>query len=202
MHLAKNSNSNHRIDFPHFYAKRKKIGGTERLRSLNPGKATAIAMSTCPIIVHFIWCGVWIWVRSKDAQNWLAQTSLSHVLCLLLEIVSQYFDLIVNVKWVLYFPFNTFTPFLPAVIFLIDHSINWLIKIVICNVLCCYIWWPLMCSFVRWFEPFPVKRDYDQDDSLVLSCYTVSIIPLYHGTITNSSLNISTLSYYLSSLFN
>ena len=45
-------------------------------------------MAICPIIVHFstliaraldayvAWCGMWICVRSKDAQKQLARTSL------------------------------------------------------------------------------------------------------------------------------
>ena len=62
------------------------MGVTERLRSLNPSKA--IAMAICPIIVHFsTWCARSMHdvacefaravVRSKDAQKQLARTSLN-----------------------------------------------------------------------------------------------------------------------------
>ena len=62
------------------------MGVTERPRSLNLIKA--IAMAICPIIVHFstlrarsmhdvAWRGMWICVRSKDAQKQLARTSLT-----------------------------------------------------------------------------------------------------------------------------
>ena len=65
---------------------KRKVGVTERPRSLNPSKV--IAMAICPIIVHF---STWrarsmhdvacefarVVVRSKDAQKQLAQTSLS-----------------------------------------------------------------------------------------------------------------------------
>ena len=64
----------------------KKVGVTERPRSLNPSKAIALAI--CPIIVHF---STWrarsmhdlacefarAAVRSKDAQKQLARTSLN-----------------------------------------------------------------------------------------------------------------------------
>ena len=64
---------------------KRKVGVTGRPRSLNPIKA--IAMAICPIIVHFstlrarsmhdvAWRGMWICVRSKDAQKQLARTSL------------------------------------------------------------------------------------------------------------------------------
>ena len=59
---------------------KRKIGVTERPRSLNPDKA--IAMAICPITVHLItyraldaWSGMWICVRSKDVQKQLARTS-------------------------------------------------------------------------------------------------------------------------------
>ena len=65
---------------------KRKVGITERPRSLNPGKA--IAMAICPIIVHFsTWrarsmlgvackfaCAA---MRSKDAEKQLARMSLS-----------------------------------------------------------------------------------------------------------------------------
>ena len=65
---------------------KRKVGVTERPRSLNPVKA--IAMAICPIIVHF---STWrarsmhdvacefarAVVRSKDAEKQLARTSLS-----------------------------------------------------------------------------------------------------------------------------
>ena len=68
---------------------KRKVGVTERPRSLNPSKA--IAMAICPIIVHFsTWRARWMHdvacefaradVRSKDAQKQLARTSLSVVL--------------------------------------------------------------------------------------------------------------------------
>ena len=67
---------------------KRKMGVTERPRSLNPSKA--IAMAICPIIVHF---STWrvrsmhdvacefarAVVRSKDAQKQLARTSLSSI---------------------------------------------------------------------------------------------------------------------------
>ena len=60
---------------------KKKMGLTVHSRSLNPGKA--IAMAICPTICLFyylasahVWRGVWIFVRSKDAQKQLARTSL------------------------------------------------------------------------------------------------------------------------------
>ena len=63
---------------------KRKIGVTKCPRSLNPGKA--IAMAICPIIVHFIAkcmfnarCGVWICMCSKDAQKWLVWTSLTRM---------------------------------------------------------------------------------------------------------------------------
>ena len=65
---------------------KRKVGVTERPKSLNPIKAIAMAIS--PIIVHFstkptrsmhdvAWRGMWICVRSKDAQKQLARTSLN-----------------------------------------------------------------------------------------------------------------------------
>ena len=64
---------------------KRKVGVTERRRSLNPSKA--IVMVICPIIVHFstkrarsmydVACEVC--VRSKDAQKQLARTSLMHL---------------------------------------------------------------------------------------------------------------------------
>ena len=64
---------------------KRKVGVTERPRSLNPSQA--IAMVICPIIVHFsTWrvCSMHdvacefarVVVRSKDAQKQLARTSL------------------------------------------------------------------------------------------------------------------------------
>ena len=60
---------------------RKKIEVTKCPRSLNQGKA--LAMAICPIIAHFItdmyfymyytcidaWCGMWIHMLSKEAQK-------------------------------------------------------------------------------------------------------------------------------------
>ena len=64
---------------------KRKVGVTERPRSLNSSKA--VAMAICPILVHFItWHSRSMYdvacefaraaVRSKDAQKQLAQTSL------------------------------------------------------------------------------------------------------------------------------
>ena len=68
---------------------KRKVGVTERPRSLNPSKA--VAMAICPIIVHFsTWCARSMHdvacefaravVRSKDAQKQLARRSLSKFL--------------------------------------------------------------------------------------------------------------------------
>ena len=83
---------------------KRKVGVTERPRSLNPSKA--IAMAICPIIVHF---SSWrarsmhdvacefarAVVRSKDAQKQLARTSVSWKLIYepLLVVVFSFRDL-------------------------------------------------------------------------------------------------------------
>ena len=65
---------------------KRKVGVTERPRALNPNKA--IAMTICPIIVHFSTCRARSMhdvacefaraaVRSKDAQKQFARTSLN-----------------------------------------------------------------------------------------------------------------------------
>ena len=54
----------------------------------------AIALSLC--IINFLFYVVCEFECAQYAQNQLAQTSLSQVLSLLLEMISQYFDLIVN----------------------------------------------------------------------------------------------------------
>ena len=60
----------------------RKVGVIERLGTLNPVKA--IAMAICPIICSFYylervldaWRGIWICVHSEDAQKQLARKSL------------------------------------------------------------------------------------------------------------------------------
>ena len=60
---------------------------TSKIAKSNQSYSNVIAMAICPIIVHFstkrarsmydvAWRGMWICVRSKDAQKQLARTSL------------------------------------------------------------------------------------------------------------------------------